>query len=94
MSKMTAHIEERWREAMLYERESRGSKSVLCRLCAHLCRIEDGGQGLCRVRENRGGTLYALNSQRLSARHVDSIEKKPLFHFYPGSTAYSIATYG
>ena len=92
MIKMTAHLNETRREAMLYERE--GGNSVVCRLCAHLCRIEDGEQGLCRVRENRGGTLYALNSQRLSARHVDAIEKKPLFHFYPGSTAYSIATHG
>lgn len=89
---MHAHVEEEWREAMLYEREPGGS--VLCRLCAHLCRVEDGAQGLCRVRENRGGTLYALNAQRLSARHVDAIEKKPLFHFYPGSQAYSIAAHG
>ncbi|HEX8772802.1 MAG TPA: AmmeMemoRadiSam system radical SAM enzyme [Pyrinomonadaceae bacterium] len=89
---MTTHVNEALREAMLYERES--GNSVVCRLCAHLCRIEDGGQGLCRVRENHEGTLYALNSQRLSARHADAIEKKPLFHFYPGSLAYSIATYG
>jgi pyruvate formate lyase activating enzyme len=89
---MPAYIEEDLREAMLYERQD--DRSVLCRLCAHLCRIADGAQGLCRVRENRSGTLYALAAQRLSARHVDSIEKKPLFHFYPGTNAYSIAAHG
>ncbi|HEY0386572.1 MAG TPA: radical SAM protein, partial [Pyrinomonadaceae bacterium] len=92
MSKMLSNVKENWREAMLYEREPEGS--VLCRLCSHLCRIEDGRKGLCRVRENQGGTLYALTSRQLSVRHVDTIEKKPLFHFYPGSRSYSIATYG
>lgn len=81
-----------WREAMLYERQPDGS--ARCRLCAHFCEIKDGQQGFCRVRENRGGSLYALAAYQLSAQHVDLIEKKPLFHFYPGSTTYSIAAYG
>ncbi|MDX6696094.1 MAG: pyruvate formate lyase activating enzyme [Blastocatellia bacterium] len=87
-----SNIQANWREAMLYERQPDGS--TLCRLCAHFCEIKEGQQGFCRVRENRGGRLYALAAYQLSARHVDSIEKKPLFHFYPGSSAYSIAAYG
>ena len=80
------------KEAMLYEKlpDSR----VRCGLCAHRCVIADGKKGLCQVRENRGGTLYTLVYGRTISRHVDPVEKKPLFHFYPGSTAYSIATPG
>jgi pyruvate formate lyase activating enzyme len=84
--------QQNWREAMLYERQPDGA--ARCRLCAHFCEIKDGEQGFCRVRENRGGTLYALAAYQLSAQHVDSIEKKPLFHFHPGSKTYSIAAYG
>ncbi|MBN1549833.1 AmmeMemoRadiSam system radical SAM enzyme, partial [bacterium] len=50
--------------------------------------------GICRVRENRNGILYSLVYGRAIARHIDPMEKKPLFHFYPGSTAYSIGTPG
>ncbi|MBL7140292.1 MAG: AmmeMemoRadiSam system radical SAM enzyme [Planctomycetes bacterium] len=69
-------------------------QAVDCFLCAHRCRIQPDGRGVCRVRENRGGTLVTLVYGRVIARHVDPIEKKPLFHFLPGSTAYSIATVG
>jgi pyruvate formate lyase activating enzyme len=80
------------KEAMLYEKlpEDR----VRCHLCAHRCLIADGKRGICQVRENRGGTLYTLVYGRMIAQHVDPVEKKPLFHFYPGSFAYSIATPG
>jgi pyruvate formate lyase activating enzyme len=67
---------------------------VRCRLCAHRCVIADGKKGVCGVRENRGGTLYTLVYGHVISENVDPIEKKPLFHFYPGSTAYSIATPG
>lgn len=67
---------------------------VHCHLCAHHCVISPDGRGICQVRENRDGTLYTLVYGELIARHVDPIEKKPLFHFYPGSRAYSIATVG
>jgi len=79
-------------EARLYEKlpENR----VRCNLCAHRCAIADGKRGICQVRENRGGTLFTLVYGRAIARHVDPVEKKPLFHFYPGSTAYSVATPG
>jgi len=79
-------------EAMLYEKLTR--KRVRCHLCAHECRISDGKRGICRVRENREGVLHTLIYGRVIAQHVDPIEKKPLFHFHPGSTAYSIATPG
>ena len=58
--------------------------SVRCGLCPHLCRIGEGKRGICRVRENRGGTLYALTYGKVAALQVDPIEKKPLFHFHPG----------
>jgi pyruvate formate lyase activating enzyme len=67
---------------------------VQCNLCSHRCRIAEGKRGVCGVRENRGGTLYSLVYGRLVSSAVDPIEKKPLFHFLPGSSAYSIATVG
>ena len=79
-------------EAMLYEKLS--DDRVHCTLCAHRCVIADGKRGVCLVRENRGGTLYTLVYGRTISQHVDPVEKKPLLHFYPGSTAYSIATPG
>ncbi len=80
------------KEAMLYEKLS--DNKVRCNLCAHRCVITEGKKGVCLVRENRGGTLYTLVYGRTIAQHVDPVEKKPLFHFYPGTTAYSIATPG
>ncbi len=79
-------------EARLYE--GLEDQAVQCGLCAHRCRIADGKRGICSVRENRGGTLYTLVYGRTISQHVDPVEKKPLCHFYPGTTAYSIATVG
>ena len=79
-------------EAMFYEQVEDGQ--VVCGLCQHRCRITEGRRGLCGVRENRSGRLISLVYGRLVARHVDPIEKKPLFHFLPGSLSYSIATVG
>jgi len=67
---------------------------VQCSLCHQLCRIRPGKRGLCGVRENQDGTLLTLVYGNLVAASIDPIEKKPLFHFLPGSTAYSIATAG
>ena len=67
---------------------------VLCTLCPHDCHIPDGARGACAVRYNRGGRLYSLVYDRVVSRQVEAVEKKPLFHFYPGSTAYSIGTVG
>ena len=79
-------------EALLYDRITEGR--VHCRLCSHGCIIADGDCGVCHVRRNDGGTLVCLVYERVVARDVDPIEKKPLFHFYPGTRAYSIATVG
>ena len=80
------------KEAVLYEKLSEGR--VKCNLCAHRCTINEGRLGVCNVRENREGILYSLVYGKAISQHVDPVEKKPLYHFYPGSTAYSIATPG
>jgi len=80
------------KEALLYERLD--DQRVRCHLCAHRCVIAPGRKGVCLVRENREGTLYTLVYGIPLSQAVDPIEKKPLFHFHPGSTAFSIATAG
>jgi pyruvate formate lyase activating enzyme len=79
-------------EARFYKTLSGGR--VLCTLCPHDCRITEGGRGACGVRYNKDGVLYTLVYDRVVSRSVEPIEKKPLYHFYPGSSAYSIATVG
>lgn len=79
-------------EAMFYQKLE--ANKVQCSLCEHRCKILSGKRGICRVRENREGILYSLNYRKLIAAHIDPIEKKPLFHFYPGSQSYSIAAMG
>jgi len=80
------------KEALLYEKLDR--QRVRCNLCAHRCVIAPGRKGICMVRENRDGTLYTLVYGIPLSQAVDPIEKKPLFHFYPGSLSFSIATVG
>jgi pyruvate formate lyase activating enzyme len=80
------------KEAMFYEKL--GDGKVRCFLCAQHCIISPGKRGICAVRENIEGTLYSLVYGKIVAHHIDPIEKKPLFHFYPGSRSYSIATVG
>jgi pyruvate formate lyase activating enzyme len=80
------------REAMLWEPREKGT--VACRLCAHRCLIQPGKFGVCAVRENRDGRLVTHVYGEVVAAHVDPIEKKPLYHFLPGSAALSIATPG
>jgi len=81
------------KEAMFYEKLD--GNVVKCDLCSHRCgRITNSKRGICGVRENRDGTLYSLVYGKAVAHAVDPIEKKPLFHFLPGSKAYSIATVG
>lgn len=79
-------------EAYLYEPLK--EKKVKCNLCNHHCIIKEGKRGICGVRENQGGILETLVYGKLIASHIDPIEKKPLFHFMPGSLSYSIATVG
>jgi len=80
------------KEALLYEKLP--EQRVKCNLCNHRCLIGEGKKGICAVRENRGGTLYTLVYRRLISRNVDPVEKKPMFHFAPGSRSFSIATVG
>ena len=80
------------REASLYLTKPGGQ--VRCQLCSHYCRLREGQFGLCRVRKCEGGRLVTLVADRVAALHVDPIEKKPLFHFLPGSTSLSLATVG
>jgi pyruvate formate lyase activating enzyme len=80
------------KEAMFYEKLD--DNKVRCFLCAHHCFIKDGKRGLCAVRENKGGILYSLVYGKVVSMNIDPIEKKPLFHFLPGSTSFSIATVG
>ncbi len=79
------------KEAMFYR--SKGSM-VSCFLCPHRCVIRPGSRGKCGVRENRDGMLYSLVFGKAISTAVDPIEKKPLFHFMPGSHSYSVATVG
>jgi pyruvate formate lyase activating enzyme len=80
------------KEALLYQKLS--NKSVQCNLCSHLCKIPLGKSGICRVRKNINGNLYSLIYGKLIAQHCDPVEKKPLYHFYPGTKALSIGTLG
>lgn len=79
-------------EARLYERLDEGK--VKCFLCPQYCAISPGKRGICGVRENSGGTLYSLVYGKVAAKHADPIEKKPFFHFFPGSHSFSIAAVG
>jgi pyruvate formate lyase activating enzyme len=79
---------------MLWEHLGPGDLRVRCNLCAHRCVIPPGRRGACCVRENIDGTLYTLVYDRIISQNVDPIEKKPFFHFQPGSLSFSIATAG
>lgn len=80
------------KEAMYYKKLD--ENCVSCSLCPHNCIITDGNVGICRVRKNEDGILYSLNYGKISSYGYDKIEKKPLFHFYPGSTIFSIGSFG
>ncbi len=80
------------REAMFWRPTEDGL--VACELCAQLCTLRDGRYGLCGARRAAGGKLHAVGYGRLVAANVDPIEKKPLFHFQPGSRSFSVATRG
>ena len=80
------------REASFYEKLP--YQKTKCKLCPRECVIDDHERGYCGVRENRGGTYYTLVHSRVCAAHIDPVEKKPFFHFYPGTLAFSVATAG
>jgi len=78
-------------EAMLWHKERNG---IRCDLCARRCFIAKGKKGFCLVRLNKDNKLYSLNYGKIISVNVDPIEKKPLFHFYPGSSSLSISSVG
>ncbi len=88
----SAYSQTKPKEASYYKKLE--NKVLQCQLCPRRCTIPSGGRGFCRVRENKDGILYTLVYGKPVALHIDPIEKKPLFHFLPSSTAYSIATAG
>ena len=79
-------------EALFYEKGE--DNRTFCRLCPKLCTIREGRTGFCRVRKNQGGVLYSLNYGRVSSYAMDPVEKKPLYHFYPGSAVLSLGSVG
>jgi pyruvate formate lyase activating enzyme len=80
------------KEALLYKKLT--GKKAQCLNCAHYCRILPGKRGICGVRENQEGKLFALNYGKAIACHIDPIEKKPFFHFLPGTQSLSVAAVG
>lgn len=80
------------KESYLYKKL--GNKNVQCQTCAHRCFIAPEKFGICGVRKNIDGKLYALNYGRAISESIDPVEKKPLFHFLPGTHTLSIATVG
>ncbi|MHC4551311.1 MAG: AmmeMemoRadiSam system radical SAM enzyme [Planctomycetota bacterium] len=88
MKDETEHL----KEAVLWQPAD--DKKVRCQLCSWNCLIAEGGLGRCHVRQNIGGRLYSLVYDKVCAANADPIEKKPLFHFQPGSRSFSIAAPG
>ncbi|HEY5499670.1 MAG TPA: AmmeMemoRadiSam system radical SAM enzyme [Bacteroidales bacterium] len=90
---MLSSTAEKWNRPALYQ-EQNPDKVVRCVLCPHHCLLQDGQRGICRTRINRQGVLYTLAYGNPCSLAVDPIEKKPLFHFHPGTSILSIATKG
>jgi pyruvate formate lyase activating enzyme len=79
-------------EARFYEKQE--DNKVWCHLCPKNCHIQPGHAGFCRARKNEGGTLYSLNYGQITSFGIDPVEKKPLYHFYPGKYILSVGTFG
>jgi len=82
------------KEALFYKKLKPKEKIVQCQLCPHFCVLKEGKRGKCGVRENRNGKLISLVYGKPCSTAVDAIEKKPLYHFWPGTQCLSIATVG
>ena len=80
------------KEALFYEKID--DCTVQCNLCSHRCILKPGETGICNVRENMKGTLVSNVYCKIAAKNIDPVEKKPLYHFVPGSYTYSISTVG
>ncbi len=87
-----ASIQWQVKEVALYEKlpDSR----VRCHVCLWRCTVNPGKLGVCRMRRNDGGILNVLNYSSVSSMAIDPIEKKPLFHFFPGTKVFSLGTWG
>ncbi|MFA7187780.1 MAG: AmmeMemoRadiSam system radical SAM enzyme, partial [Dehalococcoides mccartyi] len=79
-------------EALLYQKMPNGV--IRCHTCQWNCRINPNHLGVCQVYQNINGSLFSLNYGRTSSVAVDPIEKKPLYHFYPGSQVFSLGSWG
>ncbi|MFH1238788.1 MAG: AmmeMemoRadiSam system radical SAM enzyme, partial [bacterium] len=80
------------KEALYYMVVNPNRKRVQCFLCPRECVIENNKRGTCKVRQNIEGKLYARTYEEFSSVGLDPIEKKPLYHFYPGSKIFSVGT--
>ena len=91
MGRRAASADSRAPEAAFWEKDG---ERVHCLLCPQDCRIAEGRVGICRVRKNVGGTLRTINYAQVTSAGMDPIEKKPLYHFHPGSSILSLGTWG
>ena len=82
------------KESLHWKEIDKEKKSIICNLCPHNCRLSDGKIGVCRVRQNISGKLYTHTYGKFLSVNMDPIEKKPLYHFYPGSNILSVGTAG
>jgi pyruvate formate lyase activating enzyme len=80
------------KESYLYKKMS--GNQVECQTCSHYCNLAPGKRGICGVRENIDGKLYALNYDKVITYNIDPIEKKPIFHYLPGTNTFSFSTVG
>lgn len=80
------------KQALVYKKLA--NQKVQCQTCFHFCLINPGERGLCGVKKNIKGALYSLNYGKIIAKHIDPIEKKPIYRFMPGTMTYSIASVG
>lgn len=83
---------EKLAEALYYKKLH--DNKVQCVLCPHNCLLSDEQIGICKVRKNKRGILYTLNYGKVTSGGIDPIEKKPLYHFYPGKNIFSIGSFG
>jgi len=94
MAERQAEVVARWWHPAAQAGGTTGDQAVVCELCPHRCRIAEGKAGICRYRQNVRGELMAVSYGRVSSYGYDPIEKKPLYHFHPGSTIFSVGTVG
>lgn len=80
------------KEASFYIKKTKGN--LQCSLCPHYCQLKQEQKGICKVRKNIDGKLFTENYSKLTSIHIDPVEKKPLYHFYPGKNILSIGSFG